>query len=204
MNASYRVTRDDASFVLRVRAARGEAPGVDRLWEQRVLNGIAAASFAPLVSVCDPAEGVLVTRWVEGTIWTASEATRPEVAVEVAQLARNVHDVRAPQPVRAMTPVLWRDLYLQALRNTELDRGRREAIVQWTSEAQPLFDEYAALDLPDARLCHSDLHRHNIVPSAAGLVLLDWEYAHVGDPFWDLAGWASCSELNQEQSRCTF
>jgi thiamine kinase-like enzyme len=37
-------------------------------------------------------------------------------------------------------------------------------------------------------LCHSDLHRLNL---AAGerLVLLDWEYAHVSDPYWDLAAW---------------
>ena len=38
-------------------------------------------------------------------------------------------------------------------------------------------------------LCHSDLHPANLVASERGLVLLDWEYAHVSDPYWDLAGW---------------
>jgi thiamine kinase-like enzyme len=27
------------------------------------------------------------------------------------------------------------------------------------------------------------------------LILLDWEYAHVGDPLWDLAGWSANNDL---------
>jgi thiamine kinase-like enzyme len=196
VNASYRVTRDGTGFVLRVRAARGEAPGVDRVWEQRVLERVSAVRLAPVVRVCEPVAGVLVTQWVEGASWTAAQASDNAVSVQVAQLARAVHEVSAPQPVRAMNPVLWRDLYLAALREAPVEASRQAVIQQWTSLAQPLLAEYASLGPSDTCLCHSDLHRHNIVPCASGLVLLDWEYAHVGDPFWDLAGWASCCDLN--------
>ena len=44
-------------------------------------------------------------------------------------------------------------------------------------------------------LCHSDLHAQNLVVAAHGLVLLDWEYAHVSDPLWDLAGWSCNNDL---------
>jgi thiamine kinase-like enzyme len=37
-------------------------------------------------------------------------------------------------------------------------------------------------------LCHSDLHRFNVLVGSR-IFLLDWEYAHVSDGFWDLAGW---------------
>jgi thiamine kinase-like enzyme len=46
-----------------------------------------------------------------------------------------------------------------------------------------------------AVLCHSDMHRANLVASARGLVLLDWEYAHVSEALWDLAGWACNNDL---------
>jgi thiamine kinase-like enzyme len=45
-----------------------------------------------------------------------------------------------------------------------------------------------------AVLCHSDLHRFNVAVGLGPLeqlLLLDWEYAHVADPYWDLAGWAA-------------
>jgi thiamine kinase-like enzyme len=30
------------------------------------------------------------------------------------------------------------------------------------------------------------------------LILLDWEYAHVADPLWDLAGWSANNDLAAE------
>ena len=44
-------------------------------------------------------------------------------------------------------------------------------------------------------LCHSDLHAANLVATERGLVLLDWEYAHVSEALWDLAGWACNNDL---------
>ncbi|MDP9013616.1 MAG: phosphotransferase, partial [Pseudomonadota bacterium] len=60
----------------------------------------------------------------------------------------------------------------------------------------------AASRAPTPVLCHSDLHRHNVIvrDGAAGapVLLLDWEYAHVSDPFWDLAGWIANNELTEQ------
>jgi thiamine kinase-like enzyme len=54
--------------------------------------------------------------------------------------------------------------------------------------AEARLEELAEIPTAHGVLCHSDLHRLNL---AAGerLVLLDWEYAHVSDPYWDLAAW---------------
>ena len=30
------------------------------------------------------------------------------------------------------------------------------------------------------------------------VAMLDWEYAHVADPFWDLAGWCANTDLPAE------
>ncbi len=195
VNASYRVTRDGQDFALRLRAAGGEAPGVDRDWERRVLERVSDAQLAPPMVVCLPAQGVLVTRWVEGESWSAAQTSKPAVSKQVAALARAVHGVPAPQPGRAMNPARWRDLYLDALSSAGLEDSRRSMLREWNERAQRLLDEYAAFEPCIACLCHSDLHRHNIVLGDDGLVLLDWEYAHVGDPYWDLAGWVSCSDL---------
>ena len=194
-NVSYKVTRDAQDFVLRVRAARGEAPGVEREWERRVLDAVSAARLAPQVLDCAPTEGVLLTRWITGASWSAAQSVQPWAAEQVAGLARRVHAVPPPLPARAMSPALWRILYLDALQRADLDAVRRATIGAWGVRALRVLNEYAALAAPVDCLCHSDIHRHNVLLSDSGLVLLDWEYAHVGDPFWDLAGWISCNDL---------
>lgn len=50
-------------------------------------------------------------------------------------------------------------------------------------------------------LCHSDLHPQNVVLAAHGPVLLDWEYAHVSEPLWDLAGWSCNNDLCADARR---
>jgi thiamine kinase-like enzyme len=56
-------------------------------------------------------------------------------------------------------------------------------------------------------VCHSDLHRLNVLeyrPAAAkskSLLLLDWEYAHVSGPFWDLAGWSANNDFSDDLTR---
>jgi hypothetical protein len=40
---------------------------------------------------------------------------------------------------------------------------------------------------PESRLCHNDLLTANRLPTRDGVLALDWEYAAMGDPYFDLA-----------------
>jgi len=55
----------------------------------------------------------------------------------------------------------------------------------------------AALPSVGPTLCHSDLHTLNLIDHGGSLVLLDWEYAHVSEPFWDLAGWGANNDFEE-------
>jgi thiamine kinase-like enzyme len=59
----------------------------------------------------------------------------------------------------------------------------------------------AALPSVPSVLCHSDLHAANLVAGEGGLKLLDWEYAHLSEAFWDLAGWSCNNDLAEEARR---
>jgi thiamine kinase-like enzyme len=41
----------------------------------------------------------------------------------------------------------------------------------------------------------------NLIQDGESLILLDWEYAHVSDPLWDLAGWAANNDFEAETQR---
>ena len=200
-NSSYEVTRDGIRYALRVAEPGGALMGVDRDWERRVLQQVQRAQLSPLVECCLPGDGILVTRWVDGVRWTAAEAASAGKLPTVAGLIRRVHAVRAPVLARTMTPTRWIDLYRRALAQRGAavdDRPGAPALPAppaLSARARELEQVYARFGPRPGVLCHSDLHRHNLIASADRLVVLDWEYAHVGDPFWDLAGWMSMNDL---------
>jgi thiamine kinase-like enzyme len=52
------------------------------------------------------------------------------------------------------------------------------------------------------RLCHNDLLNANfLIDDNDKLYVLDWEYAGMGDPFFDLANFSANHEFGDEQDR---
>jgi thiamine kinase len=197
VNESYRAVRNGRAYALRL--AAGDCPGLalDREWECRVLGRASAAGIAPHVECCDPQLGVLVGRWVEGRALTREEAGGAPVAAQVAALALRIHALPIPPPPRVMSPADWIERYRRALEDGSRRKASPSSDLGAALEALAAVRLDALARLPAAArvICHSDLHVHNVVAHDRGLVLLDWEYAHLSEPFWDLAGWAANNDL---------
>lgn len=186
VNESHRVVRDGRTYSLRMPAAESAAMGVDREWECRVLALASAAGIAPLIERCEPRLGVLVAQWEEGRALRADEARGPESSVQVAELMRRVHALPLPAGARELSPADWIEHYRDALKaGTDPLRAQVER----------RLGALQALPRGPRVLCHSDLHSANLVATERGLVLLDWEYAHVSEALWDVAGWACNNDL---------
>jgi thiamine kinase-like enzyme len=208
VNESHRVLRDGRMYSLRMPAAQPAAThvaapaathvpiGVDREWECRVLVVASAAGIAPVIERCEPRLGVLVARWEEGHVLSAEEARRCDTGARVAQLARRVHALVPPGNARVLRPADWIEHYRGAL--TPRTRGRALGADRLQAEAERRLGALEALPPAPAVLCHSDLHPANLVANERGLVLLDWEYAHVSEALWDVAGWACNNDLEPD------
>jgi thiamine kinase len=197
---TYRVVRDRLQYALRVPAPHAAPFGADPAWECRILQAAAAAGLAPEIVCCKPRQRVLVARWVEGNRWTPEQAREPRSLKRIAALVRRVHALTVPAAARIVSPAAWIAYYQDALSRVGAQRAARSRL----DLGAALEARLAALErLPHrpAVICHSDLHVDNLVASRRGLVLLDWEYAHVTEAFWDLAGWACNNDLNEESRR---
>ena len=197
VNESYRVERDGRVYSMRLAADAPEL-GVDREWECRVLQCAARAGLAPAIACCEPSRGVLVAEWTGGRAWTPGELRLPGNIRALTGLLRRVHALPVPSPARIMSPAAWIAQY----GGTATHRtAAAAAAAAWAAPAAAAtasvglrgavnahLEQLAAMPSAQPVLCHSDVHRLNV---AAGerLVLLDWEYAHVSDPYWDLAAW---------------
>jgi thiamine kinase len=199
-NKTYRVMRDGAVYALRVAAEQPINHPLelkpDAAWEAAVLSAAGRMGIAPPLVYSDPGRAVLVTRWVEGRSWSPEEARVPENLRKMAALLRSVHALPIPRPARLVTPADWVSLYGGALLQAgcTIDQELRKhaaARLAWLAE------------LPGAAgvVCHSDLHTMNLIHAGETSVLIDWEYAHVSDPLWDLAGWSANNDCGAESQR---
>jgi aminoglycoside phosphotransferase (APT) family kinase protein len=189
--STWRVRRDGRSFAMRVPLAAAPASATalagDAASEISVFAAAAAAGLGPPVAAADPATGILVTGWTRGRSWSRATARDARQAPRIAALLRAIHALQPAVARRAVSPADWIRHY-----------GAVNAAADSASLADHATRRLAALArLPPAArvLCHSDLHRQNLVETAGKLVVLDWEYAHQAEPFWDLAGWLSVNDL---------
>ncbi|HWX78455.1 MAG TPA: choline/ethanolamine kinase family protein [Steroidobacteraceae bacterium] len=195
-NETYRVIRDGCSFTLRLGLEPPFDLRQDLGWETRVLQAAGRAGLAPELLYDDPAQGVLVSRWVEGRSWSLEEARNCVNVGSIAGLLRRVHGLQVAQPVRLMSPPAWVDWYGAAL-----SRAGRPPNPTLRAAAAAHLDDYSKLPSAAAVLCHSDLHTLNLIERDQSMILLDWEYAHVSEPLWDLAGWSANNDFETEAQR---
>jgi len=195
-NETYRVIRGGCSYTLRVAIEPHFDFGQDLSWEARVLKAAGAAGLAPQLLHCDPLRGVFVSRWVSGRSWSTQEARSCAKFGSIAGLLRRVHELRVEAPVRLFGPLAWVERYSAALA-----RVGRPAEPALRAAAAARLDDLARLPGVAGALCHSDLHAMNLIECDQSLILLDWEYAHVSEPLWDLAGWSANNDLQAEAQR---
>ena len=201
LHDTFRVQRDGRAFSMRVATAVQ-----DGAWLLRLLQLAADRALAPPLVYGDAQRGIIVHGWVEGCAWPAAAVRRARNIARVAALLRRVHALAAPAPPRAATPALWVRHY-RAARAAQLRGVRRTlkralqpplaALPGLGRAADAQLQRLAALPAVTGVVCHSDLHRLNLLEyrppraRAGALLLLDWEYAHVSEPYWDIAGWSA-------------
>src|SRR3984957_3142844 len=190
VNDTYRVLRDGTAYAMRVAASNPCDSGFDRAWEARVLECAVPADLAPVMEYCDPQRGILISRWALGRLWSPADVRRRSGISRMAELLRRIHALPMPAPARLMNARMWIDYYTAAARR-ELAADSDLAAALRSAAAERL----AALRSVDPVVCHSDLHTLNLIDGGDALVLLDWEYAHGGDPYWDLAGWSANNDF---------
>jgi thiamine kinase len=181
-NRSWLVTTDGDRFVVRI-SDIGSAEGlqIDRDSEAVVLQHVARAGIGPQILRCDPAHGILVTRYL-GATWTEQDAHTDESIDRIAALLRRLHALDVPGGVRAVDLASTVHGYVRTLE----ERGTHSGLV-----SPALLDcaEDTAAELRKGStpcLCHNDVHHLNIVGSDP-VRLIDWEYAGVGERLFDLA-----------------
>jgi thiamine kinase-like enzyme len=190
-NHNVKVTRADGVFVLRVAGKDTDLLGIDRGVEHAATRAAAAVGVGPeVVDFVEP-EGWLVTRFIDGAIPPGERMREPSMLERVAAALRAVHDGAAiPGRFDALEVV-------EAYRNRALARGA--TLPEAFADAHVLARRIARARADvTACPCHNDLLNANFIDDGAAIRIVDWEYAGMGDPFFDLANFSINHELDAE------
>ena len=192
-NQAWRVEQGGQTWYARLGYADAERLGVNRHSECALLAVVAAAGFAPDVLACDPPTGLLVTRYIEGQTWQATDAGESRNLLRIGSLLARLHTLPLAAGIAAVS-------YAEQARHlaaTIPDGDVTAAALR--HRADQAFERIERRN-PRRALCHHDLHHLNVVDAGARLWLVDWEYGGIGDPLFDVAGFLALHELGAAET----
>ncbi|HXE94487.1 MAG TPA: phosphotransferase [Gaiellaceae bacterium] len=182
-NRNFRVQVDGQQFVLRVGGKDTELLGIDRAAEHVASRIAAELGLGPEVVAFVEPEGYLVTRYVDGEVgkvdvgWVGEALRRlhngPALPGRFDSF-RVVEEYRATARKHGITvPVVY---------------GRLKEIADGIERQR-----FGAPIQP----CHNDLLNANFIGDGTRTWLVDWEYAGMGDAFFDLGNFSVNHELDE-------
>jgi thiamine kinase-like enzyme len=180
-NRNFRVEIDDDAFFLRLSDKETQLLGIDRTAEHEAALAAASAGVGPDVVAFLPERGCLVTRWVPGAPLGEGALEDDEILADAVAVVRTIHagpDLRwSFSPFRIVET--YRDIALErgVTVPPEFDRAQRMA-----GSIEDAFTRSPEHERP----CHNDLLAPNFLRGDGHLWLVDYEYAGMGDPFFDL------------------
>jgi thiamine kinase-like enzyme len=186
-NRNYKVAAGGENYVLRISGAETEQLGIDRDVERDASLAAAELGIGPDVVAFVEPEGCLVTRFIEG------EVGRVTIA-EAAELLRRFH---AGRPIAGRFDSFR---VVEGYATTAVEYGL--ALPSAYAGALELARRIEARRGPVAlRPCHDDLLAANFINDGERVWIVDWEYAGMGDPAFDLANFSVNNELDPDGDR---
>jgi len=182
VNSSFRVDTRAGRFVLRLNAAEGGFLGANHEREAQLQRAAAQSGLAPPLIYADSAQGFIITKYIDGRAWEASDLARPEALRWLGARLRALHDIVAPVVAPFDLGALLRGYCARLTEAAPAERALFASLLQ-QSEATLAV---CAGGGRSATIVHNDLHHSNLI-EADRLYLIDWEYAAVADPLFDLA-----------------
>lgn len=188
-NHNFKVAAAAGVYVLRIGGQDTELLGIDRDVEHMATRAAADVGVGPEVARYLEPEGYLVTRFIDGAPIAPEEMRRPENVARAAAALRAFHEGRSiPGRFDAFRVV-------ERYRQTAAEHGvtlphADGRVAELASEIERSLGARALAP------CHNDLLNANFIDDGRSLRIVDWEYAGMGDVFFDLANFSVNHEFD--------
>jgi thiamine kinase-like enzyme len=194
-NRNYKVRFAGDDVVVRLPGKDTDLLGIDR-GAERVAGELASgAGIGPEVVAMLDDPPCLVTRFVVGEPISAEELRGPEAIAEVAAALRTLHSCEERLPVEFSS---FRVVEAYAERIAARG-GTVPSSYEWAAAAAHRIEATLVGPEHEPVPCHDDLLAANFLRTQRGIRIVDWEYAGMGDRYFDLGNFAVNNELDTEE-----
>ena len=184
-NHNFKIVVGGETLVLRIGGKDTELLGIDREHEHEAAALAAELGIGPPVARFE--HGVLVTRFAEGEVGRANPGL-------VGGLLRRLHSARAIagrfDSFRVVETYAATASEHGLALPSEFERAHELArMIEARRSGAPIVT------------CHNDLLAANFIDDGSRLWIVDWEYAGMGDPFFDLGNFSVNNGLDEDGER---
>ena len=194
-NKNYKITVDGESFVLRMGGNETKYLGIDRKIEYECSLLASKIGIAPEPTAFLEPEGYIVARFISGKGIPAEEIGTEENIKRVLEAMKAYHALDFFPG--SFSPFRVAEEYAKTASSFNVKLPEK---MEWYLEKSSEIEKAMYGREPfKPRPCHNDLLNLNFIDDGTRIRILDWEYAGMGDIFFDLGNFAVQHEFNDEQ-----
>jgi thiamine kinase-like enzyme len=195
-NANFTLRAEDERYVVRLAEQNVERFGIDRRRGLAAHRAAGVAGIAPELLAVKLPEGHCMARFVDGDILDATSVRRSGNLERVGRGVRALHESGEIDGRWSVFDDVRRNVEISRRENLPLPRDFSE-LLERMQQIEQVFDHVAPPDV----LCHNDLQLQNFIVSGEKLWIVDFEYAAMGNPYFDLGGVGVNAEFTDEEER---
>jgi thiamine kinase-like enzyme len=195
-NRNFRVNFGGTDYVVRLPGKDTGLLGIDREAERLATKKAAELRLGPKVAAMLDQPPCLVTCFIESREVSAAELREPRSIEEVGEGLRGFHHSGLELPTDFyVSEVVSSYAEISESRGGSLPDGFQHARVCARKVVKAVRKSAEHQPLP----CHNDLLTTNFLHDGERIVIVDWEYAGMGDPFFDLGNFAVNNEFGDAE-----
>ena len=194
-NRNYKITADGESYVLRMGGNETKYLGIDRKVEYECSRLAAQIGIAPEpIAFLEP-DGYIVARFIGGKGIPAEKIGTEGNIKRVLESMKAYHAL--DYFPGAFSPFRVAEEYAKTASSFNVKLPEQ---IEWNLEKSREIEKamYGREPLKP-RPCHNDMLNLNFIDDGTSIRILDWEYAGMGDIFFDLGNFAAQHEFNEAQ-----
>ncbi|PVZ67792.1 choline/ethanolamine kinase family protein [Pelagibaculum spongiae] len=185
-------------YLLRVEAENTQQLDIDRQAEWRAQQLAADAGICPKILYRNTQKHYWIRRYFRGQTLSENRSSQSPSQSQIQQLAgclKKLHQLPIDDSLPRLNIASKAEKYWQVIEQS----AANQPLLKYKA---PLQQKLAGLSNQQLVVCHMDCGLANwfVDQQSQQLYLLDWEYAALGNPYWDLAALVEGGQLTPQLS----